>query len=100
VLLLRQAEVDDLHAERRQQDVAGLQVAVHDALAMGRVQRVAHVGHVANRVLPRHRAAEWFPIDELHHEIAGAFERPDVVERADMRVIEGRDGPGLALEAL
>ena len=38
-------------------------------------------------------------VDQLHHDEAAAFVLADVVERADVGVVQGRGGAGLALEA-
>ncbi len=43
----------------------------------------------------RQRAFHWFAVDQLHDEIIG----PDVVELADIRVVEGGNGASFAFEA-
>ena len=44
----------------------------------------------------RQRSFDGSALDVLHHQVV----RADVVERADVRVVEGGDGTGFALEAL
>ena len=44
--------------------------------------------------------AERLAVEVLHDEELEAVLLPDVVERADVRMVEPRDGAGLALEAL
>ena len=40
------------------------------------------------------------PSSEFHHEVGAAVLFADVIERADVRVIQTRDGSGFALESL
>jgi hypothetical protein len=51
---------------------------------------------------PPEAGGERLPLEPLHHEVldppVGPLLAPDVVEGADVRVAEGRDGLGLALE--
>ncbi len=39
------------------------------------------------------------PLDELHHDVMGAFVLPDVVNLDDVRMVERRGRTGLLLEA-
>ena len=124
---LRQPEVDDLHrhvaggprrrvrARRRrrlrpcdlQNDVGRLQIAMHDAAFVRRFQRVGE--------LPRNREglADWQPsrwlmaeplfkrlaLDELEDQRVNAFAVLEPVDGADVRMIQRREQPGLALES-
>jgi hypothetical protein len=80
----------------RDQDVQRFQIAVRDAFAVRRVERVQNLRRVVDGLLQRKRSAERSAVDELHHEIIG----PDVVELADVRMIERRDESRFALESL
>ena len=78
------------------QDVAGLQVAVDDALFVRGVERVQDLPGQLERLSERHRSMQPLALDVLHDEVVGA----DVVERADMRMVHRRDGPSLTFKAL
>ena len=54
---LREAEVEQLRSRLRQHHVRRLQIAMDDARAMGRVERVADVDRMAQGVGWRQRAA-------------------------------------------
>ena len=96
VLDLREAEVENLHAALGEQDVAGLQVAVDDALPVRGVYRVKDLLGQGERLSDRHRTVQGFALDVLHDEIV----RADVIERTDVRVVHRRDRPSLTLKAL
>jgi hypothetical protein len=81
----------------------GLQVAMDDPLAVRRIERgrdlPADAKHLVHRQPPLHKAiGERLPLDHLHHEVMRAALVPDVVERADVRMVQRRDRLRLALE--
>jgi hypothetical protein len=102
---LREAEVEELRAALCDHDVAGLQVAMDDAGPMRGRQRVGHLNRDGQRLGDRERAfrnprLERLAVEILDDEKREALVFADVVERADVRVLERRDQPRLALEAL
>ena len=93
-----QAEISQQRAIRFRfhQDIAGFKVAVYDPFAMRRVERIRNLRRQPQRLPNRHRTLERPPVDVLHHEII----RPDVVQRADVRMIQRGNGACFPLEAL
>ena len=66
---------------------------------MSGVQGLADLDAVGAGLLDWHRAGDGLALDVLHHQVAAAVVLPDVVQRADVRVVQRGDGAGLALEA-
>ena len=100
----RQPEVEQLHAGLRQHDVAGLQVAVNDPLAVRLVERVGDLRAVAQHLLGRQRPlgqarGERLAFEKLHDQVVDLALAADVVQSADVRVGQRRDRLRLALEA-
>ena len=100
----REAEVHELGAGLGEHDVAGLEVAVDDAGAVRAVERVgdlrADAQHVGERQRPAREArGQRLALDQLHHQVVGVALAADVVQRADVRMVEARDRLRLALEA-
>ena len=101
---LRQPEVEHLHAIPRQHDVLRLDVAMGDSGAMRAVERVGDLGGELERLIERERAlldagGQRLALQVLHHHVAGAILIADVVECADVRMIQRCDGAGFAFEA-
>ncbi len=100
---LGQAEVEDLGVPvLRDEDVLRLEVAVHDARLVRRLQRLGDLDGQRQRALELHRCAQQFPkrgaVEQLlHHEVHAALVA-DVVHRGDVRVVERRRRPRLLLE--
>ena len=104
--LLRQPEIQHLGLVAvGHKNIGGLDVAVNNALGVRRFERVRdldgqlhqHIhleGTLADALLKR------LPLQQLHGDEIPAVGLSDLVDRADVRVIQGRGGPGLALEAL
>ena len=101
----RQSKVQNLGVPSfAHKDVRWLYVAVDDSLGMGRIQRVGNVngdGHKNFRF-------EWTPgdavrkrraVQKLHHDERLAFLLADLVNRADVGVIQGRRGTSFPAEA-
>ena len=91
------------HARRRQHYIRGLQIAVHHARAMRRLEAPRNLDRTFERLAQRHpfprdRLIQWTPLHQFHHQgrrIAALF---PPVYRSDVRVIERRQDFPLALE--
>ena len=104
-LQLRHAKVEELRTRPGQHDVGRLEVTVHDAAPMRMVERFGNLDRVAQNLIRRQgtvrqAAGNGFAFQQFHDEVGAAVLFADVVERADVRVIQARDGPGFALESL
>ena len=100
--LLRQAEVEELHlrcivANRAgfgQHDVAGFQIAMDDALAMRLVERVGDLDRDLERIgklqrsVSREPVGERLPLQVFHDEEVDPVLGADVVERADVWMVQ------------
>jgi hypothetical protein len=101
----RQAEVEDLGSPvAAEEDVLGLEVAVHDALGVRRRQAVGDARADLGGLAPRQRAArecraEALPVEQFHDGDRAVCHRYQLVNRHDVRVREGGDGTGFVLEA-
>ena len=76
-----------------------------NALGVRRVERVRHLGAKREHLLHRQRAfgnavLQRLPVEQFHHHELLALMIADVVERADVRVVQARDHPCFAQEAL
>jgi len=97
------AEVEELHAAARDHHVGGLQIAMDDAAAMRLVQGIDDLDGVRQRLLDRHRPPretllQRLTFDVLHHQVLDAILLADVVDRADVWVVEARDDLGFTPE--
>ena len=102
---LREAEVEQLDPLLRQHHVGGLQISMNDPLPMRLVQGIRDLDAVAQRLLERQRASresigQGLALEVLHDEVLGLAFPSHVIERADVRVRELRDGSRFPLEAL
>ncbi len=93
---LRQSEIEQLHAGFGDENVGGFQIAMNHARAVRNVQRVADLYRVFEGPVERQRSLQRRAVHVLHDEVVGS----NVVERADVGMIQRRDGPSLALEPL
>ena len=104
----RQAEVEQLRVPARgDEDVGRLEIAMDDAGGVGGVERVGDLDAEADDGADRHRAGGHHFVqrqaaEQLHDEIGAPVRLrrlADVVDRADVRVIQRRRRARLALEA-
>ena len=102
---LRQSEIHDLDlSARSDEDVGRLDVAVHHALGMRRIQRIRRLDRQIQQFVQLERCAVDPFLDSLafqmfHHQEWPALVTVDVVEGADVRMIQGGDRACLALKA-
>ena len=98
--LLGQAEVQMLGPGLREHDVPGLQVPVHDALPVRRVQGLGDLDAALERLLQGQRplqqqVREGLSLQELNDQLVDPVVLAHVVECADVGV--GQTGDGLVL---
>jgi len=67
-----------------------------DVLRVRSIERVGDLSAVFQRLIERQRSCEWRAVDVLHDEVV----RADVVEGADVRMVQRRDCPRFPLEPL
>jgi hypothetical protein len=98
---LRQAEVQDFDSFiGLQDDVARLEIPMHDAVVVRRLQRIRDLAGDGQRFLQWNRAfldslRQCRTLHQLHHQVVGSH----VVQRADVGMVQRRDGSGFPLEA-
>ena len=100
----RQPEIHQLGARPGQHHVARLEIAVHHAGPVGPIQRVGdlnpqpqYLGH--GQGAPFQARRQRLPFHQLHDQVVGGALLADVVQRADVRVVEAGNRASLALEA-
>ena len=102
---LGQPEVEHLdRAVRAHLHVRGLEVAMHDPLLVGRLERLGDLPSDRQRLVERKRTArdarrEVLALHELHHQRARPVRLLEAVNRRDVGVVQRSQGLRLALEA-
>jgi len=102
----RQAEVEDLGLlALSHEQVCGFDVAVDDADSVRRVERVGNLDGQVQNAIQGHRVSfdtmlQGGAFQQLHHQEVLAFVLVNVVNGADVRVIQGGGGTRLALKTL
>ena len=102
---LGEAVVEHLDlAVGRELHVRGLEIAVSDALFVGRLERIRDLPRDLDRLGHGDRSVheaigQRRPFDELEHEAEHAVDVLDAVDRGDVRVIQRREQHGFLLEA-
>src|SRR5262245_44083504 len=100
-----EAKVEQLDPMFRKEDVRRLEVAMNNTAAMHRRQSREHATHDLESVLngqstPTDTRGQRLPFQELHGDVKPAAVFPDLIELADVRVVEARGHSGLSLETL
>src|SRR5689334_23833 len=93
---LRQAEIEQLRAGLRHQNIRRLEVAMSNSLAVGAVERIRDLDAQTKHLLHRQRTFQNLALDVFHHEVV----RADVMQRADVRMIQRGHGLRLPSETL
>ena len=101
----REPEVEQLDAVAREKDVRRLQIAVHEAALVHDRERLEDRRGVPLRLVERQRSAgqairERLAVQQLQDQVLDACLVADVVQDADVRVIQRSDRARLALESL
>ncbi len=105
-LELRQAEVHHLHASLvADHDVRRFHVTMHDPDGVSRGEAVGHLQRDLQRLMQSHprrgnQLVERLARHVLHRDEVDAGIRRDVVDGDDVRVVQGRGGPGFLRESL
>jgi hypothetical protein len=100
-----QAKIHQLCAASRQHYVPWLQTTVHNSLAVRHCKRFSDGNPNLQSFLQRQSALtkalrQSFSLEKFHQEITGAVLRSNVVELANVRMDQRRDGPRLAFHPL
>jgi hypothetical protein len=100
-----QAEVEQFDPGFREHHVARLQVAMDDSLTMCALERLGDLNSageclIERNLLTREPGGERLALDEFHDEEVGVARFPDVIERADVRMVQLRNDTGFPLESL
>jgi hypothetical protein len=100
-----QAEVQQFGSGGRQHNVSRLEIAVHNAGAMGFFQRVANLYAALQRLLQGQRALrqagiQTLALDKFHHEIVSAILVANIMQHTNMGMVQRGNGAGFALETL
>src|SRR3989442_6752147 len=89
----RQTEIQKLRSARRQHDVARLQVAMDDPLAMSFVERVGNLCAVFQSLVERQRTflqtlGKRLSLHALHYQVVHAILLAHVIKHTDVRMIQ------------
>ena len=100
-----QAEIEQFGPGAGEHDVARLEVAMNHALAVRGVQGAGDLDSDAQRFGHRQRSVaealfQAFALQMFHHQELLRVLTTDVVERADVRVVQAGNGPRFTFEAI
>src|SRR5437868_6948314 len=86
------------------EDVCRLDIAVHDAFRVGGIERVRNIDRERHQQIEVERTVadqvfESLPLEILHGDEGAAVLFPNVINRADVRMIQARGGLSFAAKA-
>jgi hypothetical protein len=101
--VLRETEVEQLGARRRRHHVPRLQIAMDDAPSMCGLECISDFHAEAEDLGERQYASfqtcrQGLALEQFKHQILGLVLAADIVQAADVRVVEGRNRLGLVGE--
>ena len=100
-----QSEIEQLHETRRRHlDVGRLQIAMNDPLPMRHLQGVCDLHRDRDGILDGERTlqqplGERRSVDQFKYQGGHSVDALEAIDGADVRMVEGRENPGFALEA-
>src|SRR4029077_7055915 len=103
---LGQAEIEDLGLPaQRDEDICRLDIAMHDSARMGCVERIRNLDGDIEQLIHLERTArdavlERLAFQQSHGDERNIFESINLVNGADMRMVQSGSGARLALKAL
>lgn len=105
MLQFRQSEIEQLRAHLRQHDIAALEITMRHAVAVGRIERARDFNRDLQRLLQRQRAflqflRERLAFQKLHHQEVGSVLLTDVVENANVGMLQAGYRAGFAFKPL
>jgi hypothetical protein len=100
-----ESEIEQLGPVPSKHHVCGLQVPIHNPVAVCPNQRVQNLHSVSQSLFLRQRPfpealGERFSFQILHHQEIDSVLPPNVVHTADVRMFQAGDGSGLAFETV
>ena len=100
-----EAEIEQLRTRRCEHDVARLQVAVNEALAVGVIERIGDLRSICQQFLRRQRSAgeaivQRFTFQVLHDEEGNPVLLANIEQRTDVRMMERRDCAHFGFESV
>ncbi len=78
---------------------------MHDTPSVRGIKSIGNLNAVPNRVIEGQRTSpdplgHGLPLEQFHHQVIDAFMAANVVQSADVCVVQARDGLGFAVEPL
>src|ERR1700733_8135811 len=103
---LRQTKIQDFYLPAlHEEDIRGFDIAVHDSFGVCRIEAVCDLNCGLHQLryfdwLSGNTVLESLPLEQLHRDERTSFEFSDIVNRADVGVIECGCSPRFTAESL